>query len=267
MILVDSHCHIDFKEFDVDRTTVLERSVEHNVAYCLVVSVETAQFDSLLALVQSRNYLFASAGIHPNSESIGSATERQWLSKTGRGADVVAIGETGLDYFRSGGDLDWQRDRFRMHVQVARGLNKPLIIHTRNAAVDTLRVLQEEGATEVGGVMHCFTEDVTVAEAALELGFYISLSGIVTFKNATAIQAVARYVPEDRLLIETDSPYLAPVPRRGKRNEPGFVHHTATFISELRGIPLPRLAEMTTQNFFRLFRHAQRDLQWEATMG
>ena len=246
---------------------VLERSIENNVAYCLVVSVETSQFDSLLALVQSRDYLFASAGIHPNSESIGIATERQWLSNTGRGEDVVAIGETGLDYFRSGGDLDWQRDRFRMHVQVARELDKPLIVHTRNAAVDTLRLLQEEGATEVGGVMHCFTEDVTVARAALELGFYISLSGIVTFKNATTIQAVARYVPEDRLLIETDSPYLAPVPRRGKRNEPGFVYHTATYISELRGIPAPHLAEMTTQNFFRLFRHAQRDLQWEATIG
>ena len=246
---------------------VLERSIENNVAYCLVVSVEAAQFDSLLALVQSRDYLFASAGIHPNSESIGNATERRWLSNTGRGEDVVAIGETGLDYFRSGGDLDWQRDRFRMHVQVARELDKPLIVHTRNAAVDTLRLLQEEGATEVGGVMHCFTEDVTVARAALELGFYISLSGIVTFKNATAIQAVARYVPEDRLLIETDSPYLAPVPRRGKRNEPGFVYHTATYISELRGIPVSHLAEMTTQNFFRLFRHAQRDLQWEATIG
>ena len=164
-------------------------------------------------------------------------------------------------------DLDWQRDRFRMHVQVARELNKPLIVHTRNAAVDTLRLLQEEGAKEVGGVMHCFTEDVTVARAALELGFYISLSGIVTFKNATIIQAVAQYVPEDRLLVETDSPYLAPVPRRGKRNEPGFVHHTAAFISELRGIPLPHLAEITTQNFFELFRHAKRDLQWEATMG
>ena len=264
---MDSHCHIDFEEFDVDRIMVLERSVENNVAYCLVVSVEAAQFDSLLALVQSRHYLFASAGIHPNSESIGSATERQWLSNAGRGEDVVAIGETGLDYFRSGGDLDWQRDRFRMHVQVARELNKPLIVHTRNAAIDTLRLLQEEGAKEVGGVMHCFTEDVTVARAALELGFYISLSGIVTFKNATTIQAVAQYVPEDRLLVETDSPYLAPVPRRGKRNEPGFVHHTAAFISELRGIPLPHLAEITTQNFFSLFRHAQRDLQWEATIG
>ena len=152
-------------------------------------------------------------------------------------------------------------------MQVARELDKPLIVHTRNAAVDTLRLLQEEGATGVGGVMHCFTEDVTVARAALELGFYISLSGIVTFKNATTIQAVAQYVPEDRLLVETDSPYLAPVPRRGKRNEPGFVHHTAAFISELRGIPLPYLAEITTQNFFSLFRHAQRDLQWEATMG
>ena len=145
---MDSHCHIDFEEFDVDRIMVLERSVENNVAYCLVVSVETAQFDSLLALVQSRDYLFASAGIHPNSESIGSATERLWLLNAGRGEDVVAIGETGLDYFRSGGDLDWQRDRFRMHVQVARELNKPLIVHTRNAAVDTLRWLQEEGAKE-----------------------------------------------------------------------------------------------------------------------
>ena len=172
---------------------VLERSVENNVAYCLVVSVETAQFDSLLELVQSRDYLFASAGIHPNSESIGSATERLWLLNAGRGEDVVAIGETGLEYFRSGGDLDWQRDRFRTHVQVARELNKPLIVHTRNAAVDTLRLLQEEGAKEVGGVMHCFTEDVTVARAALELGFYISLSGSFRFKNATTIQAVAQY--------------------------------------------------------------------------
>lgn len=267
MILVDSHCHIDFEEFDVDRMGVLERSVENKVAYCLVVSVEASQFESLLVLVQSKDYLFASAGIHPNSVSIGSETERQWVSEAGRGAEVVAIGETGLDYFRSGGDLDWQRDRFRMHVQVARELDKPLIIHTRNAAKDTLRLLHEETAREAGGVMHCFTEDVTVARAALELGFYISLSGIVTFKNATAIQAVAKYVPEDRLLIETDSPYLAPVPRRGKRNEPGFVYHTAVFISELRGVEVSHLADITTRNFFNLFRGAKRDLHWETLMG
>jgi len=267
VILVDSHCHIDFEEFDVDRDGVLERQVENNVAYCLVVSVEAARFESLLLLVKSKDYLFASAGIHPNSASIGSETERQWVCESGREPEVVAIGETGLDYFRSEGDLDWQRDRFRMHVQVARELDKPLIIHTRNAAKDTLRLLQEEKAREVGGVMHCFTEDIAVARAALELGFYISLSGIVTFKNATTIQAVAKYVPEDRLLIETDSPYLAPIPCRGKRNEPGFVYHTAVFISALRGIEASHLADMTTRNFFSLFRGAKRDLHRESVMS
>jgi TatD DNase family protein len=267
VILVDSHCHIDFNEFDVDRNEVLKRTVENKVAYCLVVSVEASSFESLLLLVKSRSYLFASAGIHPNSVSMDSERERQWVSEAGSEGEVVAIGETGLDYFRSEGDLNWQRDRFRMHVQVARELNKPLIIHTRSAAEDTLSVLREETAREAGGVMHCFTEDITVARAALELGFYISLSGIVTFKNATAIQAVAKYVPEDRLLIETDSPYLTPVPHRGKRNEPGYVYHTAVFISELRGVEVAHLADVTTRNFFNLFSGAKRDLHEETLLA
>jgi TatD DNase family protein len=170
---------------------------------------------------------------------------------------IVAIGETGLDYFRLTGDLEWQRERFRTHIKASRITRKPLIIHTRAASIDTLRIMQEEGAGVdaggVGGVMHCFTESLEVAQAAISMGFYISFSGIVTFKSAKALQAVALAVPLERMLIETDSPYLAPVPQRGKINEPGFVCHVATYLATLKGIPVEQVARQTTDNFFTLF--------------
>ena len=169
---------------------------------------------------------------------------------------VVAIGETGLDYFRSKGDLGWQKDRFRVHIRAAKNAQLPLIIHSRNAKDDTIAILKEEGGDECGGVMHCFTEDWEMACAALDLGFYISFSGIVTFRNSLDLQAVARRVPGERLLVETDSPYLSPVPMRGKRNEPAFVRYTAEFLANLRGEPAEQLAQETTNNFFRLFKKA-----------
>jgi len=169
---------------------------------------------------------------------------------------VVAIGETGLDYFRLTGDLEWQRTRFRTHIQAAIQCGKPLVIHTRNAAADTLRIMREENAQQVGGVMHCFTESLEVALEAIELGFYISFSGIVTFKNAVAIKEVARQVPLNRMLIETDSPYLAPIPYRGKTNQPSYVKHVAEEIAKLRGISFEEVATATTENFFQLFKHA-----------
>ncbi|HCU84385.1 MAG TPA: DNAase, partial [Methylophilus sp.] len=170
---------------------------------------------------------------------------------------VVAIGETGLDYFRLTGDLEWQRERFRTHIRAAKATGKPLIIHTRNAAEDTLRIMQEEGAAEVGGVMHCFTESWEVAQAAIAMGFYISFSGIVTFKNAQALKEVAQKVPLDRVLVETDSPYLAPIPFRGKTNQPAYVRHVAEEVARLRDVPLQQVIDTTTVNFFTLFKHAQ----------
>jgi TatD DNase family protein len=194
--------------------------------------------------------------VHPDYEDTEEPSVEHLLQLASH-PRIVAIGETGLDYYRLSGDLEWQRERFRVHIRASRASKKPLIIHTRAASDDTLRIMQEEGAGTgkggVGGVMHCFTESLQVAEAAIEMGFYISFSGIVTFKNAKELQEVARAVPLERMLIETDSPYLAPVPMRGKTNEPGFVRHVAEYLADLKGIPLDTLAKATTQNFRSLF--------------
>jgi len=201
--------------------------------------------------------LWCSAGVHPDERGDGREASVEDLVAMADDPKVVAIGETGLDYFRVEGDTEWQRDRFRTHIRAARKTGKPLVIHTRAAAEDTLRLMREEGAGEAGGVMHCFTETWEVAEAAMEQGFHISFSGIVTFKNAVALKDVARRVPLDRMLVETDSPYLAPVPHRGKSNQPAWVRHVAEEIANLRGIPFDEVAQRTTENFFRLFRHAR----------
>jgi TatD DNase family protein len=200
--------------------------------------------------------VFASVGVHPNEREIHDPTAGELIALA---ADprVVAIGETGLDYYRSKGDMRWQQERFRQHIRAAKACGKPLIIHTREAAADTLRLMQEEGAREIGGVMHCFTESSEVARAALDMGFYISFSGIVTFANANALRDVARQVPADRLLVETDAPYLAPVPHRGRTNEPAYVRHVAECLSKLRAVSFETLAQQTTDNFFSLFRHAK----------
>ncbi len=254
MDLVDSHCHlplIDGGEAGMDG--IVERARAAGVGHMLCVCVDLESFTAVRAAAARYDDVSASVGVHPNTDESAREPTIDDLLALADDAAIVAIGETGLDYFRSSGDLEWQRRRFRTHIRAAREANKPLIIHCREAAPDLLRIMREEGADRIGGVMHCFVEDWSVAEAALELGFYISLSGIVTFKSASALQAVAAQVPDERLLIETDSPWLAPVPRRGKQNEPAYVRHTAEFIATLRGQDAAELAAMTTANFYRLF--------------
>ena len=249
--LVDSHCHLDFPEFEGKLAEVREEMRANGVTHALCISVELPKFPKVLALAQAHDNFFASVGVHPDHEA--EAVEAARLVELARHPKVVAIGETGLDYHRLSGDLEWQRERFRTHIRAARKSRKPLVIHTRDAAEDTLRIMREEGAGEVGGVMHCFTETQEVADGALALGFHISFSGIITFKNANQLKEVARRVPLERMLVETDSPYLAPVPHRGKTNRPGLVRHVAEEVARLRGIALEDLAEATTRNFFRLF--------------
>ena len=260
-MFVDSHCHLDFPEFASRLPDVLERMAERQVTHALCISVDLAGFPGVLAVAESAPHLFASVGVHPDYQETDEPTVDQ-LVRLANHPKVVAIGETGLDYFRreeeTAGGLDWQRERFRVHIRAARETGKPLVIHTRAAADDTLRLMREERAAEVGGVMHCFTERWEVAAAAIDLGFYISLSGIVTFKNAKDVQDVARRLPLDRMLIETDSPYLAPVPFRGKTNEPAFVAQVAEGIAALRETGVESIGAATTDNFFRLFGAARR---------
>ncbi|MDL1861661.1 TatD family deoxyribonuclease [Betaproteobacteria bacterium PRO7] len=251
-MFVDSHCHLSFPELRGDIDGVLARMRERQVVAALNVCVTLEEFPVVLALAEAHREIFASVGVHPDYQDGREPTEQD-LVDLARHPKVVAIGETGLDYYRLKEPLDWQRERFRVHIRAARRSGKPLIIHTRAAAVDTLRIMREEAADEAGGVMHCFTETRSVAAAALDLGFYISFSGIVTFKSATELQEVARFVPLDRLLIETDAPYLAPVPYRGKTNEPSYVPHVAEKIAALRGISAVDVASASTTNFFFLF--------------
>ena len=252
-MLVDSHCHLDFPDLAVNIDELLANMRENDVGHALCVSVNLQDLPRVLALSENHPYLFASVGVHPDYENLEEPQSIQ-LATLACHPRVVAIGETGLDYFRLKGDLEWQRERFRQHIRAARLCNKPLIIHTREAAEDTLRIMEEEGADTVGGVMHCFTESWEVAQRAMALNFYISFSGIVTFKKATGLKDIATRVPLERMLIETDSPYLAPVPHRGKTNQPAFVKHVAEEIAALRGISLDQVAEATTRNFFKLFK-------------
>lgn len=252
-MLVDSHCHIDFEEYSGRIPQILESMACNQVTHALCVCVNLADFPRVLALAESHIQLFASVGVHPDQAEDGSPQVSDLVERA-RHPKIVAIGETGLDYYRQDGDLEWQRTRFRTHIRAARESRKPLIVHTRDAGEDTLRIMREERADVVGGVMHCFTETLDVARAAMELNFYISFSGIVTFKNAVSIKDVAKTVPLERMLIETDSPYLAPVPRRGKTNEPAWVRYVAEEIARLRGISVEAVAAATTANFFRLFK-------------
>jgi len=250
--LVDSHCHLDFPDFDGKIDAVRDEMREHGVTHALCISVNLAGVPKVLSLAETYDNFFASVGVHPDHED-RTAVDAAQLVELARHRRVVAIGETGLDYYRLTGDLEWQRERFRAHIRAARKCHKPLVIHTRSAAEDTLRIMREEGAAEVGGVMHCFTESQDVANAAVSMGFYISFSGIVTFKNAGPLKEVAREVPLERLLVETDSPYLAPVPHRGKTNRPALVRYVAEEVARLRGMALEDLARATTGNFCRLF--------------
>jgi TatD DNase family protein len=255
-ILVDSHCHINFDPLGNQLTQILQNARNQGVAYMLCVSVNLEDFPQVLALARSYAHIFASVGVHPDHQDCQEPTVEQ-LVDLAQDPRIVAIGETGLDYYRLSGDMTWQQERFRRHIRAAIACGKPLIIHTRSAAVDTLRIMREEGAEKIGGVMHCFTEDWDTARAALDLNFHISFSGIVTFKSAEPLRQVALQVPEDRLLIETDSPYLAPVPHRGKVNEPAYVRHVASRLAELRQCSLEAIADSTTRNFFSLFRAAK----------
>lgn len=260
-LLVDSHCHIDFPDFVGRETELLAEMANNNVGWALIAGVTLERFPAVSLLAETHRQVFAAVGVHPDTEGeSGSVQEPDVDTLVALSAHprVVAIGETGLDYYRLKGDLEWQRERFRVHIRAAKATGKPLIIHTRESADDTLRVLREEGAGEVGGVFHCFTETIAVAQGALDLGFHISLSGIVTFKNALQIKEVAKMVPIERLLVETDSPYLAPVPFRGKQNQPAWVKHVAEEVARLRGISFDALATATTDNFFRLFKGAVR---------
>ena len=255
-MLVDSHCHLDFPELQADFPGVLERMRANGVTHALTISTTLETFPAVRDVARAQPNLWCTAGVHPDERRDGREATLEELLAMADDPKVVGIGETGLDYYRVEGDTGWQRERFRTHIRAARRCAKPLVIHTRSSAEDTLRIMREEGATEVGGVMHCFTETWEVAEAAMALGFLISFSGIVTFKNAQALREVAIRVPLERMLVETDSPYLAPVPHRGKTNQPAFVKHVAEEIARLRGIAFEEVAAATTRNFFALFRHA-----------
>ncbi len=257
MGLVDSHCHLNFSPLNEDIEGVLARAKQHAVDYLLCVAVNIEDFPEVIALAQAYPHIFASVGVHPCYADAKEPTVEE-LIELAADANVVAIGETGLDYFRFEGDMAWQHQRFAHHIEAAKMAGKPLIVHTREAAQDTMDMLKSEGADQCGGVMHCFAENWEIASQALDLGMYISFSGIVTFNSADTLREVAKKVPLDRMLVETDAPYLAPVPKRGKSNQPAFVSHTAKFIADLRNIDFRQLAEQTTDNFFRLFDYAQR---------
>ncbi len=253
---IDSHCHINFPDLAGKLPEVFGLMAQNQVSHALCISVELEKFPEILALAEAHPNVYASVGVHPDHEDCTEPTVAELVALADH-PRVVAIGETGLDYFRLTGDLEWQRDRFRTHIRAARGCRKPLVIHTRSAADDTLRIMREEQAGDAGGVMHCFTESLAVAEAAIEMGFYISFSGIVTFKNAVSLREVAVAIPLERMLIETDAPYLAPVPHRGQTNQPGFVKHVAEEIARIRGLSVETVGEVTSQNFFRLFAAAR----------
>ncbi len=251
-MLVDSHCHIPLLSDSMAVDEILGHARDNDIEHMLCVAIDMEGSPEIIELANRHEMVSASVGVHPNTELTAPIDEKLFLEMAAD-KEVVAVGETGLDYFRSEGDLEWQRDRFRLHIKLAKELGKPLIIHTREAKEDTLLILKEEGADAVGGVMHCFVEDWETAQKAMDLGFYISFSGIVTFKNARELQDVARQVPLEQMLVETDSPYLAPVPYRGKTNQPAFVRHVAEFIAELKQIEFTDVAEKTTANYYRLF--------------
>lgn len=250
--LVDSHCHIDFPELAKNLSGVLDRMRENGVGLAVCAGVSIEGFPQILELAQENPQLLATVGVHPEHTEGHDPTQAE-LVELAQAPEVIAIGETGLDYYWHKDQPEWQRERFRTHIRAARECGKPLVVHNRDATQDVLRLLREEGAEAVGGIMHCFTESWEVAQEVLALGFYISISGIVTFKNALQVKEVARRLPLDRLLLETDSPYLAPVPYRGKLNQPGYVRHVAEEVARLRGMALDELIRASTENFLRLF--------------
>lgn len=255
-MLVDSHCHldcIDLSEFDNDFGKLVEHSRQAGVEHMLCVAINLEKYPGMLEQVRPFSNISVSAGMHPMADESDDFSV-DYLASLAGDDKVVAIGETGLDYYYHKGDPTWQQQRFRAHIEVANRLNKPVIVHTRDAGDDTLNILREENASQCSGVIHCFTETQDFANQALELGFMISFSGIVTFKNADALRAVAKTVPDEQLLIETDAPYLAPVPYRGKQNQPAYVLHVAETLAKIRNTSVERIAEITRDNFYRLFK-------------
>ena len=261
-MFTDSHCHLSFPALKAQLPQIREAMQEAQVDRALCICTTLEEFEEVHALATTYDNFWSSVGVHPDNEGVTEPSVEDLVQRSAL-PKVVGIGETGLDYFRLGertlADMAWQRERFRVHIRAARLVGKPLIIHTRNASEDTLAILREEGegadlAGRAGGVFHCFTESQAVARAALDLGFYISFSGILTFKTAADLREVAQFVPLDRLLIETDSPYLAPVPYRGKTNNPSYVPYVAKLIAELRGESLQAIADATSRNFEQLFK-------------
>ena len=256
-MFIDSHCHLDFSEFQSRLPEVLANMKASKVNHALCVSVDLPDFPNVLKLAQEHPHLYASVGVHPDYEDTPEPSLEFLVETASKHPKIIAIGETGLDYYRMGDrsyeSLEWQRNRFRTHIRASLASRKPLIIHTRSASADTIKILKEEGAERIGGVMHCFTESYEVAKAAMDMGFFISFSGIVTFKSAKDLQETCKQVPLDRMLIETDSPYLAPIPYRGKINEPAWVSKVGEFIADLKGVPIETLATSTSNNFFECF--------------
>ncbi len=265
MFLVDSHCHLDrldLTPYDGKLEGALENARQHGVGHMLCVCINLEHLNDVLAPARQYDFVTASVGVHPNDHD-GEEPDADRLVALAQDEHIVAIGETGLDYFRSEGDLEWQRERFRQHIAAAKQTGKPLIVHMRDATADTLRVLEEENAADVGGVMHCFVEDWDTAKAAMDMNFHISFSGIVTFNSAKELKEVARKMPLERMLVETDSPYLAPVPYRGKSNQPAYVRYVAEHIAELRNTDVETIATATTDNYFKLFSSARRPASFE----
>ena len=252
MQIIESHCHINFPELGEDIDGLLKRMEENNVTKALCVSVKLEKLDEILDLATRYPNIYASVGVHPDNENCEEPTTEQLVTLSDH-PKVVAIGETGLDYFRTKGDTEWQRERFRTHIDAAKVTQKPLIIHTREAGHDTLDILREQGRGEVNGVMHCFTETLPFALASIELGFLISFSGILTFKNAEEIRTVAKALPIESIMVETDSPYLAPIPHRGKTNEPSYVRFVLEELARVKDLPVDIVAQKTTENFHKLF--------------
>lgn len=256
-MFIDSHCHLDFPEFQGRLPEILANMKSSQVSHALCVSVDIPDFPNVLKLAQENDNLYASVGVHPDYEETPEPSLEFLVDTAAKHSKIVAIGETGLDYYRMGDrsyeSMEWQRDRFRTHIHAALKARKPLIIHTRSASVDTIRIMKEEGADDIGGVMHCFTESYEIAKQAMDLGFYISFSGIVTFKSAKDLQETCKQIPLERMLIETDSPYLAPIPFRGKTNEPAWVSKVGEFIAELKNVSIDTLAKQTSKNFYQCF--------------
>lgn len=255
-MLIDSHCHLNFPDLAGRIDEVKDSMRDKGVERAVVISVNVPDYPAVKALALAHEEFWATVGVHPDVED-GPDMDEDFLVAEAAHPKIIGIGETGLDYHWCKGDLEWQRERFRRHIRAAHRAGVPLVIHTREAADDTLAVMREAGADAAGGVMHCFTENWDVARAALDLGFYLSFSGILTFKNARQVQEVAARAPLDRILVETDSPYLAPVPYRGKQNEPAYTRFVAEYLATLRGLSYDEVAAMTTANFFRLFRKAR----------